>query len=81
MEEKVMQVMLAAEFRLPQLKGALARLVREGNAQDLAEYGISMAVIGVGAAAAALSIRSDVAELWIQAARLIRKITLATAGS
>ena len=55
--------------------------MREGQGQDLAEYGISLAVIGVGAAAAALSIRGDVADLWIEAARVIQKTALAASGS
>ena len=73
--------MFVARHCLAHLKSTLARLRREGDAQDLAEYGISLAVIGVGAAAAALSIGSDVAELWIAAARLIQKTALAASGS
>jgi len=42
----------------------LKKLVREAKAQDLAEYGIALAVIGAGAAAAALVIATNVNSLW-----------------
>jgi hypothetical protein len=63
---------------LPQVWRALGRLVREGEGQDLAEYGISLAVIGAGAAAAALAIRGDVTAMWIAHARLLQKIASLT---
>ncbi len=40
------------------------RLINEESGQDLAEYGIALAVIAVGAAAAAVVIAGDVEALW-----------------
>jgi len=42
----------------------LKKLIREAKAQDLAEYGIALAVIGAGAAAAAVVIAGNVNTLW-----------------
>jgi len=42
----------------------LKKLVTEESGQDLAEYGIALAVIAAGAAAAAVVIAGDVATLW-----------------
>ena len=49
----------------------LKRLMQEEQGQDLAEYGIALAVIGVGAAVAALAIATDVNTLWSKAASII----------
>jgi len=40
------------------------RLITEESGQDLAEYGIALAVIAIGAAAAAVVIAGDVTTLW-----------------
>ena len=40
------------------------KLVREEAGQDLAEYGIALAVIAIGAAAIAVAIGTDVQSLW-----------------
>ena len=40
------------------------RLINEESGQDLAEYGIALAVIAIGAAAAAVVIAGDVTTLW-----------------
>ena len=40
------------------------KLWQDEAAQDLAEYGIALAVIAVGAAAAAVAIAGDVGQLW-----------------
>jgi pilus assembly protein Flp/PilA len=40
------------------------RLMVEESGQDLAEYGIALAVIAIGAAAAAVVIAGDVQTLW-----------------
>ena len=40
------------------------RLITEESGQDLAEYGIALAVIAVAAAAAAVAIRGNVQQLW-----------------
>ena len=45
----------------------LKKLVRDEAGQDLAEYGIALAVIAVGAAAIAVAIGTDVNTLWSNA--------------
>ena len=45
----------------------LSRMVRDETGQDLAEYGIALAVIAVGAALIAVFIGSDVNTLWSKA--------------
>ncbi len=47
------------------------RLVSEETAQDLAEYGIALAVIGAGAAIAAVAIAGNVNTLWSKANSII----------
>jgi Flp pilus assembly pilin Flp len=42
-------------------------LIHDRRGQDLAEYGIALAVIGIGAAAAAVAISGDVNTLWTNA--------------
>ena len=54
---------------------ALSRLVAEDGGQDLAEYGIALAVIGIIAAAAAIVIAKDVGTLWSQAQSVIQSAT------
>ena len=49
----------------------LTRLVSDDRGQDLAEYGIALAVIGVIAAAAAIVIAQDVGSLWTRAQSVI----------
>ena len=53
----------------------IKKLVAEEAAQDLAEYGIALAVIGVIAAAAAIIIAKDVGTLWSQAQNVISSAT------
>ena len=48
-----------------------ARLVTDDRGQDLAEYGIALAVIGVVAGAAAVVIAKDVGTLWSKAQNVI----------
>ena len=55
------------------------KLVREDGGQDLAEYGIALAVIAIGAALIAVAIGSDVQTLWSNAQGDIH--TAATAGN
>jgi len=52
---------------------SLKKFVVDGKGQDLAEYGVAMAVIGVGATIAALAIRPNVVELWRDGTRVIRR--------
>jgi Flp pilus assembly pilin Flp len=53
----------------------IKKLVADEAAQDLAEYGIALAVIGVIAAAAAIIIAKDVGTLWSQAQNVISSAT------
>jgi len=52
------------------------RLLREDTGQDLAEYGIALAVVGVVAASAALMISHDVRSLWQHALQVVVVATL-----
>ena len=49
----------------------LKKLVRDDSGQDLAEYGIALAVIGVGAALAAIAIAGNVSSLWSKGSSII----------
>jgi Flp pilus assembly pilin Flp len=49
----------------------MKKLVTDDAGQDLAEYGIALAVIGVIAAAAAIVIAKDVGTLWSRAQSVI----------
>ena len=49
----------------------LKKLVAEDAGQDLAEYGIALAVIGALAAGAAVIIAGDVNTLWSNAEQVI----------
>jgi Flp pilus assembly pilin Flp len=51
--------------------GIVKHLVSDNRGQDLAEYGIALAVIGVIAAAAAIVIATDVGTLWSRAQSVI----------
>jgi Flp pilus assembly pilin Flp len=42
----------------------LKKLIKDESAQDLAEYGIALAVIAVGAGLIAVFIAGDVSTLW-----------------
>jgi Flp pilus assembly pilin Flp len=47
------------------------KLVREESAQDLAEYGIALAIIAVGVGALAVTISGNVNTLWTNASAAI----------
>ena len=47
------------------------KLVKDESGQDLAEYGIALAVIALGAGAAAAVIAGDVSKLWTAAQGVI----------
>ena len=49
----------------------LARVVSEHTAQDLAEYGIALAIIGTIAGAVAVAVSTDVGTLWSNAQSMI----------
>jgi Flp pilus assembly pilin Flp len=51
--------------------GLLKKLVGDETAQDLAEYGIALAVIAVGAGLVAVAIATDVEVLWTRAQKAI----------
>jgi pilus assembly protein Flp/PilA len=49
----------------------LKKLVREESGQDLAEYGVALAVIAVGVGALAITISGNVNTLWTNASTAI----------
>ena len=51
----------------------LKKLISDEAAQDLAEYGIALAVIGVAVGAIALTVGTDVGSLWSAADSVIKK--------
>ena len=51
---------------------SLRRLRRERHAQDLAEYGIALAIIGAGAGLAAVGLSSQVGTIWSVAGSVIQ---------
>lgn len=53
------------------MRCSIRRLLREPEGQDIAEYGIAMAVIAVGAALAAAAIAANINTLWEQANAVI----------
>jgi Flp pilus assembly pilin Flp len=53
------------------MQAFLKRFIVEDGGQDLAEYGIALAVIGTIAAAAAIVIAKDVGTLWSSAQKVI----------
>ena len=57
----------------------IKNLVRNDEGQDLAEYGIALAVIAIGAALIAVAIGTDVNSLWSNAQGDIH--SAATAGN
>jgi Flp pilus assembly pilin Flp len=61
------------------MKGLMTKLLADEAGQDLAEYGIALAVIGTVAAAAAIIIANDVGTLWSKAQNVIT--SAATNGS
>jgi Flp pilus assembly pilin Flp len=54
----------------------LERLLHETTGQDLAEYGIALAVVALGAAAAAVTVATDVNVLWTRAYQAITIVVL-----
>jgi len=49
----------------------LKKLIAEDAGQDMAEYGIALAVVGLVAALAALAIANNVGSLWSRANSII----------
>jgi Flp pilus assembly pilin Flp len=55
----------------------LRSLVRDEAGQDLAEYGIALAIIAVGAGAVAVAIAGNVQTLWSNASTAISQAVAA----
>jgi Flp pilus assembly pilin Flp len=53
------------------MKELLKKLIVDDSAQDMAEYGIALAVVGLVAALAALAIANNVGTLWSKANSII----------
>jgi Flp pilus assembly pilin Flp len=53
------------------MTGIFVSLVTDDRGQDLAEYGIALAVIGLIAGAAAVVIARDVGTLWSSAQKIV----------
>jgi Flp pilus assembly pilin Flp len=58
------------------MRNLVERLLREDTGQDLAEYGVALAVVGVVAASAAVMISHDVRSLWQHAVQVVVVATL-----
>jgi Flp pilus assembly pilin Flp len=52
----------------------LERLLRETDGQDLAEYGIALAVVAVASAGVAAAVADDVNGLWTRALQTIMMV-------
>lgn len=59
----------------------MKRLIREEWAQDLAEYGVALGIIGTGAAAAAIAFAGGVNQVWASANTAIGNATTLITGS
>jgi len=57
------------------MRKALARLLADDHGQDLAEYGIALAVISILAGLAAVVISTEVGTIWSQAQTVISAAT------
>ena len=49
----------------------IRHFIQDESGQDLAEYGIALLVVSIGAAAAAVAIAGDVTTLWTNAQAVI----------
>jgi Flp pilus assembly pilin Flp len=59
------------------MKSTLKKMLRESAGQDLAEYGIGLAVVAVAVTVAAATIAVDTKTLWTRA---LQAIVVATLG-
>ena len=57
------------------MRTAIGRLLGDEAGQDLAEYGIALAVISILAGIAAVVIATDVGTLWSQAQSIVQSAT------
>lgn len=53
------------------MKAVFQRLLRATKGQDVAEYGVALAVVGVIAASAASAISAEVRMLWTRALQVV----------
>jgi Flp pilus assembly pilin Flp len=53
------------------MRNFISKLIADESAQDLAEYGIALAVIAVGAGAVAVTVAGNVNTLWTKASAVI----------
>jgi hypothetical protein len=53
------------------MRGTLDKLIRTSGGQNLAEYGIALAVVALGVVTAALAIRLSANALWTRALQAI----------
>lgn len=58
---------------MPMVK-TIERLLRETDGQDLAEYGIALAIVAVGGGIAAAALATDVNTLWTRALQAIMMV-------
>ena len=63
------------------MRNLLSRLIREEWAQDLAEYGVALAVIATGAGAVAVAFAGNVNAVWASANAAIQNAADIIAGS
>lgn len=63
------------------MRNLFCRLIREDLGQDLAEYGVALAIIGGGAAVVALAFASHVNTVWASANSAIQNAADMIAGS
>ena len=52
----------------------IQKLIRDQHAQDLAEYGVALAVIGAGAGLAAIAVAADVNTIWSACQSILDKV-------
>jgi hypothetical protein len=55
---------------------AIKKLILDKGAQDFAEYGIALAIIGTVAGFVALAIHTDVSTIWVNAQSIIHTAAL-----
>jgi hypothetical protein len=66
-QARIRHIVKHGVWSVASMRAIVSRLVREDEAQDLAEYGIALAVIGTVAGGVALVVASDVGTIWSNA--------------
>ena len=59
------------------MKKTLERMLRDSGGQDLAEYGLALAVVGIAAASVATSVAITLRPLWL---RPLQRLALTILG-